>query len=121
MKQIESLHRFYTDVLVSGIVWGSSAILIFPTGDIMNQMTIIIFIFAVSFTSMGNLSAKAELLLLYALFSFVPLIIRLMMLDGEEYINLGMIVIALMISLVVISRYFGQVVNNALNEHQDFG
>ncbi len=114
------MHRFYSDVLLSGLVWGSSAILIFPEGDIMSQMIIILFIFAMSYTSMGNLAAKAELLLLFALISFVPLIARLLILGTQEYTNLGMIVIALMIILVVISRYFGNVVNNSLANHQHF-
>lgn len=114
------MHRFYSDVLLSGLVWGSSALLMFPEGDIMSQMIIILFIFAMSYTSMGNLAAKAELLLLFALISFVPLIARLLLLEGQEYMNLGMIVIALMIILVVISRYFGSVVNNSLENHQHF-
>lgn len=113
-------HKFYSDVLISGCIWGSSAILMFPTGDIMNQMIIVIFIFAISFTSMGNLTAKLELLILYILLSFVPLLVRLMMINEEQYTNLGMIVIVLMITLVVISKYFGTVVNNSLDEHQRF-
>ncbi len=112
--------RFYSDTLVSGVIWGSTAILMFPTGDIMSQMIIVIFIFAISFSSMGNIAAKAGLLLLYSLFSFVPLIIRLLLLNGQQYTNLGLVVIALMLILIAISRYFGNVVNNSLDNYRSF-
>jgi len=114
------LHRFYSDVLISGVLWGSSAILMFPSGNMMHQMIIVIFIFAISFTSMGNLAAKVELLFAYALVSFVPLIVQLLIVEGETYANLGMIVIALMMILIVVSRYFGNIVNVSLKDHQYF-
>lgn len=114
------LHRFYSDVLISGVLWGSSAILMFPSGNMMHQMIIVIFIFAISFTAMGNLAAKAELLFAYALVSFVPLIVQLLIIEGEIYANLGMIVIALMLILIVVSRYFGNIINVSLKDHQHF-
>ena len=113
-------HRFYSDVLVSGLIWGSSAILIFPSGDIMNQMIVVVFIFAIGFTSMGNLSAKMGLLLTYVLLSFVPLVIQLMSLNEQKYLNLGMLVVVLMMGLIAFSRYFGNVINDSLRSHQDF-
>lgn len=114
------IHRFYSDVLVSGILWGSTAILMFPTGDIMNQMIVIIFIFTISFTSMGYIAAKDGLLLLYTLFSFVPLITQLLVLNGQKYTYLGLIVVALMLILVILSRYFGNVVNKSLDNYRSF-
>ncbi|SMP86823.1 PAS domain S-box-containing protein/diguanylate cyclase (GGDEF) domain-containing protein [Epsilonproteobacteria bacterium SCGC AD-311-C15] len=114
------IDRFYADVLISALLWGSSAILMFPAGDIMNQMIIVIFIFAVSFTSMGNIGAKLDLLIFYAFFSFLPLIIQLIVLGQQQYVQLGILVIALMIVLMAVSYYFGNVVNNSLYNHQNF-
>ena len=113
-------HTFYSDVLLTSVIWGSSAFLIFPYGNSTNQMMMIIFIFAISFTSMSNLTAKLELLFLYTLFSFTPFLIQLIIIGKEQYINLGLLVITLMITLVVISRYFGNVINNSLDEHEEF-
>ena len=113
-------HTFYSDVLLTSVIWGSSAILLFPSGDTMNIMIMILFIFAISFTSMGNFTAKSELLWLYTLFSFTPLLIQLMIIGEEQYTNLGYLVIALMIILIIISKYFGNVINSSLEEHQEF-
>ena len=113
-------YRFYSDVLLTSVIWGSSALLLFPFGDTTNIMIMILFIFAISFTSMGNIAAKKELQLLYTLFSFTPLLIQLMIVGEEQYINLGFLVIALMIILIIISKYFGNVINSSLEEHQEF-
>jgi diguanylate cyclase (GGDEF)-like protein/PAS domain S-box-containing protein len=115
------LHKFYTNVFISGMVWGSSAVLIFPDDYLAGQMVIVLFLFAISFTSMGVLASKKDLLLGYTLVMFTPVILRFFFLDGgEEYTTIAFIVIALMLILLLIAYYFGGVVNNSLRNHQYF-
>ncbi|MDX1295247.1 MAG: PAS domain-containing protein, partial [Sulfurimonadaceae bacterium] len=115
------LHKFYTNVFISGMVWGSSAILVFPTDYLAGQMVIVLFLFAISFTSMGVLASKKDLLLGYTLVMFMPIILRFFFLDGsEEYTTIAYVVIALMLILLLISYYFGGIVNNSLRNHQYF-
>ena len=114
------LHRYYTNVLVSGAVWGSSAVLMFPEGDILNQMVVVLFLFAMSFTSMGILASKKDLLLGYTLLAFVPLILRFFFLEGDVYTAVAYVVVVLMLVMVLISNYFGKVVNDSIGNHQHF-
>ncbi|MEA3373186.1 MAG: bifunctional diguanylate cyclase/phosphodiesterase [Campylobacterota bacterium] len=114
------LHRYYTNVMISGIVWGSSAVLMFPAENLINQMVVLLFLFAISFTSMGVLASKRDLLLGFVLVTFLPLILRLFFLDGGIYNNIAYVVIALMLIMVLIANYYGRVINNSLNNHQHF-
>ena len=115
------LHKYYTNILISGIIWGSSAILLFPDGDLVGQMTIVLFLFAISFTSMGVLASKHDLLLGFMLAVFLPIILRFFFLDeGETHLTMAYVVTALMLMLLLIAYYFGGVINSALRNHQYF-
>ena len=114
------LHRFYTNVLISGVVWGSSAILIFPEDNLVNQMAIVLFLFAVSFTSMGLLASKKLLMLAFAMVMFFPIVMRFFFLEDAFYTNIGFIVLALMLIMILIANYFGAVINGALQNYQHF-
>jgi diguanylate cyclase (GGDEF)-like protein/PAS domain S-box-containing protein len=115
------LHKYYTNVLISGIIWGSSAILLFPEGNLIGQMVIVLFLFAVSFTSMGVLASKPDLLLTYAQAVFLPIILRFFFVEkGEDYVNIAYAVVALMLIVLLVSYYFGRVINSALSSHQHF-
>jgi len=115
------LHKFYTDVLLSGIVWGSSALLIFPAQEIVAQLVIVVFLFAISFTSMGALASKRDLLLAFTLSMFLPVILRFFFLEGDElYTTLAYVVTALMLITLLIAYFLGGVVNESLRNHQYF-
>lgn len=114
------LDRYYTNVLINGIIWGSSALLIFPHDQIMNQMIVMLFLFAIGFSSMGVLASKQDLLLTYVLVTYSPLILRLFFLEDEIYTKIAYAVLALMLIMILISNYYGKVINNALNNRQYF-
>jgi diguanylate cyclase (GGDEF)-like protein/PAS domain S-box-containing protein len=115
------LHKYYTNILISGVVWGSSAILLFPEDDLVAQLTIVLFLFTISFTSAGVLASKKDLLLTYVMAMFLPVILRLFFLNvNEMYETYAYIVTALMLITLLIAYYFGGVVNNALSNHQYF-
>lgn len=114
------LHRYYTNVLISGMVWGSSAILIFPEDNLIHQMTVMLFLLTIGFTSMGVLASKRDLLLAFVLVTFLPLVLRLFFLEGEIYLNIAYIVVALMLIVLLISNYYGKVINSSLDNHLHF-
>ncbi len=114
------LHHYYVDVVSSGAIWGSSAILLFPENDFMGQIIVIVFIFAVSFVTISSLASKFNLLLLYLGVTFLPLLFRLMAMDESYVFNLIMLVISLIILLFFIAKIFGHVVNSSLSNHQHF-
>ncbi len=113
-------HRFYADTLIAGILWGSSAIMIFPESSNNYQIILVLFVFMSSFIAMTNLASNFQLLLLYCLVTFVPLVSRLLLMEKNDFSNFGLIVIALMIIMIMISKYFGSVVNTSIQDHQNF-
>jgi len=112
--------KYYTNTLLSGIVWGSSALLIFPESGLLNQMIVIFFLFAIGFSAMGILASKRDLLLTYALLTYSPIILRLFFMEDALYTNFAYIILALMLIMILTASYYGKVINNALNNRQHF-
>lgn len=114
------LDRYYTDVLVSGIIWGSSAFLLFPESNLNNQMILLLFLFAIGFSSLGVLATKSDLLLTYVLVMFGPILWRLFFIEGDIYLNIAYAVMALVLLMIIVANYYGKVINNSLSDRQHF-
>ncbi len=114
------LDKYYTNILINGIIWGSSAFLLFPDSNLMNQMVVMLFLFAIGFSSMGVLASKRDLLLTYVLVTYSPLLLRLFFMEDEVYTKIAYVILALMLIMILIANYYGKVINNALNNRQHF-
>jgi len=114
------LDRYYTNVLISGIIWGSSAFLLFPESDLNNQMILLLFLFAVGFSSLGVLATKSDLLLTYVLVMYGPILWRLFFIEGDIYLNIAYAVMALVLLMIIVANYYGKVINDSLSDHQHF-
>ncbi len=114
------LDRYYTDVLVNGIIWGASAFLIFPTSDLLSQSILLLFLVTVGFSSMGVLASNRELLLTYVLVIFIPIIMRLFFLEGEIYRTIAYAGLALVLLMILAANYYGSIINNALTSYQNY-
>ena len=114
------LDKYYTNILLNGIIWGSSAFLIFPESNLMNQMIVMLFLFAIGFSAMGVLASKRDLLLTYVLATYSPLIIRLFTMDDALYQKIAYAILALILIMILVANYYGKIINNALYNRQDF-
>jgi len=114
------LDKYYTNVLLNGIVWGSTAFLIFPKDNLMNQMIMILFLLGVGFSSMGILASKKDLLITYAMVTFGPIIARLFFMESTFYTNLGFVILALVLLMILFANYYGQIINKSLSNRQHF-
>lgn len=110
------LHRYYTNVLISGIIWGSSAFLLFPDKALLNQFILLLFLFAIGFTSMGVLATKKDLLLAYVSVMYGPILWRLFSIGDNFYTLLGYAIMALVLIMLLISNYYGKTIEKALIE-----
>ena len=114
------LDRYYTNVLLSGIIWGSAAFLIFPDTSLLNQMLVLLFLFAIGFSSLGVLATKSDLLLTYVLVMFGPIVGRLFFIEGSIYLTMGYAVISLVLLMILMANYYGKVINHSLKNRQHF-
>jgi len=114
------LDRYYTNVLLSGIIWGSSAFLLFPENDLLNQMILFLFLFAIGFSSLGVLATKSDLLITYVLVMYGPILWRLFALDGALYTNIAFAIMSLVLIMMLVANYYGRVINDSLSERQHF-
>ena len=114
------LDKYYTNILINGIIWGSAAFLMFPDTNLMNQMLVILFLFAIGFSGMGVLAAKKDLLLTYVLVTYTPLLFRLFFMEDALYIKIAYAILALMLIMVFVAGYYGKVINESLGNRQHF-
>ena len=114
------LDRYYSNVLISGIIWGSSAFLMFPEAALSSQVILLLFLFAMGFSSLGVLATKSDLLLTYVLVMFGPVLWRLFFMEDHSQIHIGYAVISLVLIMILIANYYGKVINNSLVSRQHF-
>jgi len=114
------LDKYYTNILVNGIIWGSAAFLMFPETNLMNQMIVLLFLFAIGFSSMGVLASKKDLLLTYVLVTYTPLILRLFFMEDAFYTKIAYVALSLMLIMILVSNYYGKLINRSLSNRQDF-
>jgi len=115
------LDKYYTNILIYGILWGSSAFLMFPESNMLNQMILLFFLFAIGFTGMGILASKHDLVLTYILVTYTPILFRLFFIESGSYnTTLGYITMFLVLLMLLIANYYGNVINNSLQNRQNF-
>jgi len=112
------LDRYCTDILASGLVWGATAFLIFPASGITNQMIVLLFLIAIGFTSMGVLASQKGLLLTYVGVVFLPIIVRLFLMDEPVYHTLAYAGLALILIMTLVANYYGTIIHASLEARQ---
>ncbi len=114
------LDKYYTNILINGIIWGSTAFLMFPETNLMHQMIVMLFLFAIGFTAMGVLASKRDLLLTYVLVTYAPLILRLFFMEDALYTKIAYAILSLMLIMILIANYYGKIINQSLGNRQHF-
>jgi len=114
------LDKYYTNILINGIIWGSSAFLMFPEDNLMSQMIVMLFLFAIGFSAMGVLASKRDLLLTYVLVTYSPLILRLFFMEDDVHTKIAYVILSLMLIMILIANYYGKVINQSLGNRQHF-
>jgi len=114
------LDKYYTNILLNGIIWGSAAFLMFPASNLMNQMIVMLFLFSIGFSAMGVLASKKDLLLTYVLVTYSPLILRLFFMEDALYTKIAYVILSLMLIMILIANYYGKIINQSLDNRQHF-
>jgi diguanylate cyclase (GGDEF)-like protein len=114
------LDKYYSNTLLTGIIWGSAAFLLFPETELLHQMIILFFLFAISFSAMGILASEKDLLLTYVLVTFSPMLLRLFFLEDTLYTTIAYILLSLMLIMIITANYYGSIINNSLENRQYF-
>jgi diguanylate cyclase (GGDEF)-like protein/PAS domain S-box-containing protein len=114
------LDRYYTDVLVSGMLWGSSAFLLFPGKGFIDLAIVLLFLMAIGFSSMGVLASKRELLLTYVLVVFIPMILRLFFMEDIVYNTIAYAGMGLVLLMILAADFYGEIINKSLETRRDY-
>lgn len=112
-------HRYYTYILINGAMWGSTAVLFFPSVGLLYQMVILLFILGSTATALGIISASWYLVLAYSILSYAPIILKLFWMNDALYQTLGYIVAALSILMIFTAKHFNKIIEIALHSQYD--
>lgn len=76
-------------VYLSGLVWGVAGIMLFPSGDLLHQMTLLFLVAAIAAGSSTTLSSYPIAIHLFLTLTLVPVVIRLFWEGGDSAILLA--------------------------------
>lgn len=82
--------RFIAEVLLSGMLWGAAAFLLYPPHDVLHQMFLIFMLAGMGAGAITTLSAVWVAALAYLLPSLLPLIVRLFMAETAVSMPMGL-------------------------------
>lgn len=106
--------RFDLGVFLSGAVWGSAALLLFPITDPVHQMFLLFVLGGMAAGSVTTLSANMRSALLFLLLTLCPVFIRLLLDDGELSGLMAVMTLLFIIMVSLAARRSNQIVLHAL-------
>jgi PAS domain S-box-containing protein len=102
-----NVHRwvawFTLGTVLSGIIWGSAGIFLFP-GEISHQVFIIFVLAGMTAGAVVSFSALWKIGLIFILFTLTPLSVRLFAEGRDMHLAMGVMSLLFMVLMVIISR-----------------
>ena len=114
------IDNYYLGVLLSAVVWGSGAFLVFADHDLFRQIIMILFLLIVGFSTSGLLYSKKDMLFSYMALMYLPLLIKLFIMPEQIYKHIAYLVIALLLFMIFVAGKYDKLISDSLNNRQHF-
>jgi len=106
---IEQWEKYFVVGVVFGAsIWGMVPILLFDNTNPLNQAMILFVIAGVSAGSIASLSSHFHSVRLFLFITLIPLIIKLLSLNGETYYGIALLVLLFLVMLLKTAKMFHQ-------------
>jgi diguanylate cyclase (GGDEF)-like protein/PAS domain S-box-containing protein len=105
LVNLSRLRNFRAGVLVSGLIWGSAGILLFPSGDLQLQLFLIFVLGGLSTALMVSYSADIVTAIASSLIIASPLILKLFLAGNSSSITMGLVA-ALYLGFMIINTFY---------------
>ena len=92
---------FITGVMISGLIWGSAGILLFPPGDLARQIFTAFVLGGMVAGSVGAYSALKKAFLSFSIFAMTPIIISLFLMGGSIHFAMGIMVTLFTVLMII--------------------
>jgi len=101
-------NHFFVGVILASIVWGSGAILLFPTESIVHQV-FLTFVFAgITAGSLSTHTPSLRSTVIFLSFALIPLGARLILTGSTIGVSMGALVLLYCVMLIISGRRFNQ-------------
>ena len=105
---------FIIGIVLSGIVWGSTAIFLFPLNSIPHQVFVCFVVGGMVAGSVGTYSIK-KAFLAFSIPAFAPVIVRVLMFRDEIHLTMGVMLILFFFLMLMTSKRVNEAVVQSLN------
>jgi signal transduction histidine kinase len=97
---------FMVGVILSGMLWGLSALVLYPSGDIMHQAMLIIIIAGMSAGAISSLSSLKQAVHTFLILTLTPLILVLLSEGMETHVIAGILIFLFLVLVLIASSRF---------------
>ena len=106
-------YRFCIGVILSGVVWGSSGIFIFPESSLLHQVFLAFVLGGLIAGSTTSLSPVQWIFRVFVFLLIIPMVLRFILMGGEVYLTMGgMLAIYGALCIVMSSRIYTTLVTS---------
>ncbi|MEA3359582.1 MAG: GAF domain-containing protein, partial [Thermodesulfobacteriota bacterium] len=105
---------FIIGIVLSGIIWGASAIFLFPHQSIAHQALLAFVLGGMSAGSLATNSALITAFFSYTIPSLLPITIRFLYIGGDIHIAMGAMTLLFLISILVSAKRMNSTIKNTL-------
>src|SRR3569833_567800 len=107
--------RLFVGTAMSGLFWGSAALVLFPAGSLAHQVLIA---FILAGLAAGAMTSYAVIWLCYALFvvpAILPLVLRLALQNTEIHVSMALLGLIFVVAVVHAAHRTDRMITNVLN------
>ena len=115
-QQAAYWHRYYLiGVALSGLVWGATAMLLFPPNSVEHQVFVAFVLAGMSAGGVAVLSARIEVCLLFLVLVLAPLAIQFFRLSSELHAAMGLMTVIFFLGMALTARTMHRAISTALS------
>lgn len=107
-------NSFLIGVALSGCVWGSSAVLLFPENSVPHQLFLVFVLGGMTAGAVSALSSLQTAFLLFLVPTLVPITIRMLIVADEIHLAMGWMIAVYIVAMIMLSRRLSHVLEEFL-------
>lgn len=111
--------RYLVGVGLSGIIWGSTALVLCPSDDIAHQIFVAFVLAGMTAAGLSVLASRLEAVVIFMLPTLLPLSVQFFLQDGELYTTMGMMTLLFLGGMCIAGHNMYRSILNSLSARFD--
>ena len=108
-------HAYFVGVCLAGLIWGTSALFLFPPGSIGHQVFVAFVLAGMAAGAVAVLAARMEICLVFLLTSLLPLALQFFRQNGQLTMAMGTMTLIFLAGMLCTARTLHLSIINSIN------